>query len=331
MVPKIPALAAVFLVSDGVHPAPSTPLVGHGQGARSAAARACGLWDAAARLRAASLAAETRSSRAVGSSPSHGSLGWAVWLKPHGPRKVRAAPAIRPTPHPHTPPRAHSARPARLRRPRARPAPRAPPSAALARSPALARRCEPSTVARAADGCAARRGAPASTCGLPPGPAVSGRASPGALGLWAAPGPRPRATSARPWAWAWPAVASGGRAPPRARRRHRPWRLRPPAHGPYAARPAPAPAHTGHSRRPPPSSHAAALVHPQAASRSRRRRRAVADKRRSRAGAVSGRPAGLPVALEPRAWPPGSGRRGGGVCARVGTFGVPPGLLCTQK
>ena len=135
MVPKIPALAAVFLVSDGVHPAPSTPLVGHGQGARSAAARACGLWDAAARLRAAPLAAETRSSRAVGSSPLHGSLGWAGRLKPRGPRKVRAAPAPRPTPRPHTPQRAHSARSARPHGSRAHPESRLQPSPARPPSP----------------------------------------------------------------------------------------------------------------------------------------------------------------------------------------------------
>ena len=42
--------------------------------------------------------------RAVGSSPSHGSLGWAVWLKPHGPCKVRAALALRPAPRPCTAP-----------------------------------------------------------------------------------------------------------------------------------------------------------------------------------------------------------------------------------
>ena len=147
--------------------------------------------------------------------------------------------------------------------------------AATATSPGFVARNMPRVFgpcAAAADGGAVQRGAFAGARGLRPGPAVTGRAAPGAQGLWAALGPRPRAASSRPCVWVWPAVASGGRAPPRARRRRRPWRLCPPAHGPYAARPLAALAHARHPRRPPPSSHAAALVHPQAASRSRRRR-----------------------------------------------------------
>ena len=53
MVPKILALLAAIVGSDGVHPALPTPREGSGQGARSALARAYGPRDAAARLGAA--------------------------------------------------------------------------------------------------------------------------------------------------------------------------------------------------------------------------------------------------------------------------------------
>ena len=63
------------------------------------------------------------------------SLGWAGRLKPRGPRKVRAAPAPRPTPCPHTPQRAHSARFARPHGSRAHPESRRQPSPARPPSP----------------------------------------------------------------------------------------------------------------------------------------------------------------------------------------------------
>ena len=63
------------------------------------------------------------------------SLGWAGRLKPRGPRKVRAAPAPRPTPCPHTPQRAHSARFARPHGSRAHPESRLQPSPARPPSP----------------------------------------------------------------------------------------------------------------------------------------------------------------------------------------------------
>ena len=80
-----------------------TPREGSRQGARSATARSFRLRDGAARLRAALLTPEARSAGGVGSSPPCGTLGGAGWLKPHGPRKVRAPAAPRPTLRPHRP------------------------------------------------------------------------------------------------------------------------------------------------------------------------------------------------------------------------------------